>query len=57
MSERYPKIRIHAASGPLVAREGLSFSFYMPHSHEAVAPGGMRSLEAYLTLLSQGPRG
>jgi hypothetical protein len=48
MSRHYPRIRIHAASGPLVAREGLGFSFYMPHAHADVASGAMRSLGAYV---------
>jgi len=48
MSERYPKIRIRAQAGALLAREGLSFTFYMRHPHGVVADGVRRSLEAFL---------
>lgn len=48
MIERYPKIRVRTKGGTLQVREGLSFIFYMRHPQEVVAPGAVRSLEAYL---------
>ena len=54
MNERYPRLRIHARNGEVLIRDGLSICFYMRRSHEQVAAGVMRSLEAYLRAL--GPR-
>jgi len=54
MNERYPRIRLHAKSGQLLVREGLSFNFYMRHPHKEVAPCVMRSLDAYLSAI--GPK-
>jgi hypothetical protein len=51
MTERYPRIRIHARNGELLIRDGLSICFYMRRSHEEVAAGVMCSLEAYLRAL------
>ena len=48
MNERYPRIRVRTQGGTLQVREGLSFIFYMRHPQQVVAPGAMRSLEAYL---------
>ncbi len=48
MSERYPKVRIRSEGGLRLVREGLSFIFYLRHPHDAIAPGVIRSLEAYL---------
>jgi len=48
MNERYPKIRVRTVGGTLQVREGLSFIFYMRHPQGVVAPGAVRSLEAYL---------
>jgi hypothetical protein len=48
MSERYPRIRVHAENGALLVREGLSLSFYMRRNHREVAPLVQRSLETYL---------
>jgi hypothetical protein len=48
MSKHYPKIRLHANDGYLVAREGLKITLYMHHGHEYVIHGVERSLEAYL---------
>jgi hypothetical protein len=54
MNERYPRLRIHARNGEVLIRDGLSLCFYMRRSHEEVATGVMRSLEAYLRAV--GPR-
>jgi hypothetical protein len=48
MRKHYPKIRIHANDGYLMAREGLKLTFYMHHGHEYVIQGVERSLESYL---------
>ena len=47
-SESSPRIRVYAESGHLLIRDGLSLTFYMRHPHARVAPGVMRSLDAYL---------
>ncbi|QSQ23115.1 DUF3396 domain-containing protein [Pyxidicoccus parkwayensis] len=51
MSEHHPRIRIHAQSGTLLIRDGLSISFYMRQPHPEVALQVMRSLEVYLRAL------
>ena len=51
MSERYPRIRIHARNGEILIRDGLSICFYMRRSHGEIALGVMRSLDAYLRAL------
>ncbi|ATB27646.1 hypothetical protein MEBOL_001090 [Melittangium boletus DSM 14713] len=51
MSERYPKIRIHARNGAVLLREGVSISFYMRRSHQDVVHGVMQSLESYLRVV------
>jgi len=48
MKKHYPRIRIHAESGPLLIREGLNLTFYMRHPHAELAPSVMRALDAYL---------
>ncbi|WP_434379716.1 type VI immunity family protein [Melittangium boletus] len=48
MSERYPKIRIHARNGAVLLREGVNIRFYMRHSHRDLVHGVMRSLESCL---------
>jgi hypothetical protein len=48
MSSHYPRVRIRAQNGHLLLREGLSFCFYLRYSHQELAPGVMRSLDAYL---------
>jgi len=48
MSEHFPRIRVHAQSGYLLIREGLTLTFYMKRAHSEIAAGVMRSLEAYL---------
>jgi hypothetical protein len=48
MSTHYPRIRIHAENGDLLAREGLRITFYMRHTHRSVLQGLERSLEIYL---------
>lgn len=48
MIEHYPRIRIHAANGYLLIREGLTLTFFMRHSHAALSQGIHRSLETYL---------
>ena len=45
---RVPLIRVHAAHGALVAREGLSICFYMRRSHVDIAQAVIRSLETYV---------
>ncbi|MET0403531.1 MAG: DUF3396 domain-containing protein [Cystobacter sp.] len=47
MSERYPTIRIHAQSGKILIRDGLSICFYMRRQHREIAQGVMRALETY----------
>jgi hypothetical protein len=48
MSELFPQVRLHAADGALLVREGLSITLYMRHSHEEILQGVLRSLETYL---------
>lgn len=48
MSERYPQIRIQAASGYTLAREGLSLTFYMRRSHREIASTVLQALDVYL---------
>ncbi len=48
MNQRYPRIRLQAEYGYLVAREGLQFTFFMRRPREEVVPGVLHSLEAYL---------
>lgn len=53
MSEHYPSIRVHSSHGFLLIREGLSFTFYMQHSHAEVTQKVERSLNAYLERVGQ----
>jgi hypothetical protein len=48
MRTHYPKIRIHAKDGYLLAREGLKITFYIHHPHERIHQEVERSLETYL---------
>jgi hypothetical protein len=48
VSEHYPQIRIQAASGYTLVREGLSLTFYMRHSHREIASTVLRGLDVYL---------
>ncbi len=48
MNALYPRIRIHARSGYLLAREGLSLTFYIRRSHQEIAQDIHRLLDAYL---------
>ncbi|MDY7227477.1 DUF3396 domain-containing protein [Hyalangium rubrum] len=48
MSKYYPRIRIQGEFDHLMAREGLSFTFYMRRAHMKVAPAVLQSLETYL---------
>ncbi|WP_224246202.1 type VI immunity family protein [Hyalangium gracile] len=54
MSEHYPRIRIEARNGTVVAREALSMTFYMRPPHQAIVQDVMRALDAYLR--SIGPK-
>jgi len=47
MSTHYPRIRVLAQIGCPLVRDGLSFTFYMRHPHQEVAPAVLRSLDAY----------
>jgi hypothetical protein len=47
VSEHYPRIRIDAGYGHTVAREGLSFTFYMRRAHPEIVQPVMRVLETY----------
>ncbi|HZH76645.1 MAG TPA: DUF3396 domain-containing protein [Archangium sp.] len=47
MSEHHPRIRVQVEGGALLIREGLSITFYMRHSHAAVARAVLHSLELY----------
>jgi TseV toxin immunity protein TsiV len=49
-----PRIRIYADGGPLLARDGLSVTFYLRHPHARIAQGVMRSLDAYLRAVGPG---
>jgi hypothetical protein len=49
MNPRYPRIRVPAKNGVLLAREGLNLSFYMQHSHKDLARQALRALETYLS--------
>ncbi len=48
MTEHYPKIRLQAGYGMLMAREGLSLIFYMRKTHKEVVEPVSHALEAYL---------
>ncbi|HYO58273.1 DUF3396 domain-containing protein [Archangium sp.] len=48
MVERYPRIRIHAANGYLLIRDGLTLTFFMRHSHAAISQAVHQALETYL---------
>jgi hypothetical protein len=48
MNEHYPRIRIQAESGAMLAREALVICFYMHRRHPEVAPGLLRALEHYV---------
>jgi TseV toxin immunity protein TsiV len=54
MSEQPPRVRIYAHGGPLLARDGLSVTFYLRHPHARIAQGVMRSLDAYLRAVGPG---
>jgi hypothetical protein len=51
MSEYYPNIRIHAGFGHVVARDGLSFTFFLRRSHVDIVDAVLQSLEAYLRVV------
>jgi hypothetical protein len=55
MSENPPRIRIHAESGHLLIRDGLSLTFYVRHPHVQIAQRVMRSLDTYSRAI--GPEG
>jgi hypothetical protein len=48
VTAHYPRIRIHAESGLLLVREGVSICFYIHRHHAQVGPLVLRSLESYL---------
>jgi hypothetical protein len=48
MSEHYPRIRIQAKNGTVVAREGLRLTFYMRPPHQMIVQAVMYALETYL---------
>jgi hypothetical protein len=54
LREPYPRIRIVAENGLLVAREGLSFTFFMKATHSQVAPAVQLALESYLRAIGPG---
>lgn len=45
---RLPEMRLHAENGALVAREGLSISFYLRHSQRDIAQAVASSLKTYV---------
>ncbi|WP_257457551.1 DUF3396 domain-containing protein [Archangium lipolyticum] len=51
MSGHYPRIRIHAESGYLLIRDGLTLTFYMRRAHAEVAPAVLRALGIYRSMV------
>jgi Protein of unknown function (DUF3396) len=51
MSTHYPRIRISAGFGYIMAREGLSFTFHIRQPREEVVPRILRSLETYVNAM------
>lgn len=47
MNARYPKIRVQAESGPILAREAIQLCFYVPRPHQEIARDVLRSLELF----------